>query len=73
MALGDLGLMMFVKLAIRTIRITVFTRRRQFPTLAALFIYYFVTTNFSGALWGSQEFFVTMAMCLALPKQRPQR
>lgn len=71
MALGVLGLMIFVTLVIRTLRIAVFNRRRV-PMLAALFVYYFMAANFSGSLWGSQEFFVTMAMCLALAKQRPQ-
>ena len=72
MAHGIFGLVIFVALIIRAFTIAMLTHRRRFPTLAALFIYFFVATNFSGALWGSQEFFVTMAVCLALAKRRAQ-
>jgi hypothetical protein len=65
MALGLVGLTLYVALHIRTVRNTFSFYAAEHPMLVMLLIQYFLNTQLSGAIWGSDTFFALLALNLS--------
>jgi O-antigen ligase len=70
MALGILGLGIFVALNVRFLAVYVSRIRFPFGLIHALGLFFFIGILFSGALWGASGYFMFLALCLALAKKR---
>jgi hypothetical protein len=70
MAMGVFGLAIFVALNVRMLGNTLLHERAHFQTVKTLLIYFFISILFSGALWGSAEYFIFLALGFALSRDR---
>jgi hypothetical protein len=70
MALGLLGLTIYVYLHFRAVRNTLSFYAAEHPMLVMLLIQYFLNTQLSGSIWGSECFFALLALNLSSNRRR---
>jgi O-Antigen ligase len=64
-SMGLVGLTLFAMICVRGARNTLGFYNAQHPLLVMLLIQYFIHTNLSGAIWGSDAFFLLLALCVS--------